>query len=93
MNDIQVSFSGLNSSAETIKGLAAKIQATLDDTKQSMNRLPDAYESENSRQIQADFNALAGRFEEFTSLVEDFSKFLTNTVQGHEDLIAKLRGN
>ena len=86
MESTQITYDQVRAGASTIKDCANNLRTIFNDFEGSMKNVasPDVFEGDASETAEEKFNKLKTRFDEFTSLVDEFADTLTGAAQATE---------
>lgn len=90
---INISLQEVSAIAGKIRSLNQELSLNLTDIKTSMNNLETSWQSEASKTIIANFNALAPKFENYEQIVESYAKFLDTTVTAFTETETAITNN
>ena len=82
----KISYEQVNTIAQTMKNGAARMQDIINETRQKMQSVnqEDTWKSNAAGELYAKFQELSTKFEGFYTAVENYSRFLTQTVETYQ---------
>ena len=82
----KISYEEVNQIASTIKNGAERMRQILNETSQNMQNVnqDDTWKSNAAGELYAKFKELETKFEGFYTEIENYSKFLTQTVETYQ---------
>ena len=86
---IKITFAQVSQTAGDIRGIGGSMRQILDQFSGDMRSL-NSWDSDASRTLQERYNALAGKFEEFHTAVNNYAQFLDSTVGFYNEAEAKI---
>lgn len=90
---IKISLNEVSSTANQIRTLNQNLTSRLEDIKREMNALQSTWQSDASNTIRQNFNALQPKFEQFREIVDNYSKFLDQTVSAYDTTETQINNN
>jgi WXG100 family type VII secretion target len=90
---IKITLGEVSSTASQIRTLNQNLNSRLEEIKREMNNLSQSWNSDASNSIRGNFNALQPRFEMFREVVDNYSKFLDNTVTNYNATETAINNN
>ena len=93
-NDTTITYERVEAEAETIRGCSANMKSIFDDFSSTRNNIFSSgmFEGQASQTFNNEYNDLRGRFDSYTSLVEQFASSISSAnqdVRATEQSIAK----
>lgn len=86
MDNLKVNLQEVSDLASKIRVINNNIYDCLNNAKTKMNDLSNTWQSDGSEAIRLKFNTLANHFETQKEIIENYSKFLDNTVTSYDTL-------
>ena len=90
----KISYEQVNTIASQISQGAKRMQEILNETSQKMESVnqEDTWKSNAAGELYTKYKELSAKFENFYTAVENYSKFLTNTVETYQAADQAIQG-
>ena len=92
-NSIEIQSQVLTDTAQKVETINGNMDTQLQEVLNSMNALDATWQSDASRDIIANINALKPRIEEYKGVVASYVTFLRNTAQNYETTEQTVQNN
>ncbi|AGK55715.1 pore-forming ESAT-6 family protein [Bacillus sp. 1NLA3E] len=93
IDGLKITLGEVSKTAGQLRTFNQTLSTKLHEIKTDMNNLAQYWESDASSTIRGNFNALEPRFEEYRQVVDNYAKFLDNTVTYYNDAESKINNN
>jgi WXG100 family type VII secretion target len=93
MEGLKITLGEVSKTAGQLRTFNQQLTNKLHEIKKYMNELAQYWDSDASSTIRQNFNALEPRFEEYRQVVENYAKFLDNTVAYYNEAENKINNN
>lgn len=93
IDGLKISLGEVTKTAGQLRTFNLSLNERLQEIKKDMNALAQYWDSDASSTIRANFNALEPRFEEYRQVVDNYAKFLDNTVTYYNEAESKINNN
>ena len=80
-----IAYAEVLNDAQTLKGESDKIKAIFDEIDGTINKIRDVWQSEAAEKYMARYNQLKAKLPSFYMAVNEYSQFLTRTVNAYKD--------
>lgn len=84
MDTERISYAEVLNDAQVLMTSSNEMKDIFDNTERIMNTLGNSWESEAASQFAAKFNQLKAKFPLFYEAVQNYSKFLSSTVETYQ---------
>lgn len=93
IDGLKITLGEVTKTASQLRSFNQTLNERLNEIKKDMNALAQYWDSDASSSIRSNFNALQPRFEEYRQVVDNYAKFLDNTVTHYNDAESKINNN
>lgn len=88
---MQISYTQVQQSATKLRNCKTKMKEILDAVDTEMAKMGTAWQSGAATELTGKYNKLKVKFKSFYTTVENYGKFLDDTVKAYQDADAKLK--
>jgi WXG100 family type VII secretion target len=83
MEGITITMAEVSSTAASINSTNQALFSNLDTTRAKVNDLQSTWQSDAGETIRAKMNSMRQRFDEYQKVVDEYARFLNNTVTNY----------
>lgn len=92
MNQEKISYAEVLETSNILKDTSNKMREICDDITAQMTRLEGQWQSASAEEFKAKFNTLKAKFPAFYESVQNYAKFLDQTVETYKQADASIAG-
>ena len=93
MEGITITMAQVSSTAQSISSTNTSLFSTLDGARQKVNDLQSTWQSDAGETIRTKMNSMRARFDEYQKVINEYARFLNNTVQNYNATEAAINQN
>lgn len=93
MNDLRITLAEVTQTASLIRTENQQLTNCLQDIHQCMNQLSNDWQSPAAQTIRAKFQGMLPIFDQYREIVENYAKFLDQTVQTYQSIESQLNSH